>query len=155
MQLFCVFVIPKKLKFKLCSAISVENSSKWKGSEEMFKWKNDRCLFELFRRGIRIRNTFLQIILDSGSSTALFSLSIKPSLRDNTFFVKALNFHLFTTFVSSRFLFEVVKNEIISSKHFIQYQANELFCRNLYVCKLILLHLICTHKWQLSHWTKW
>ena len=39
-------IIPIKLKFKLCSVISVESFSMWKGSEEMFKWKNDRCLSE-------------------------------------------------------------------------------------------------------------
>ena len=38
--------------------------------------------------------------------------------------------------------FELVEKGIISSKHLIQYQTNELFCKNLYVCKLFLLHLI-------------
>ena len=36
--------IPRKSKFKLCSLISVESSSKWNGSEEMFKWEKDVCL---------------------------------------------------------------------------------------------------------------
>ena len=39
------------------------------------------------------------------------------------------------------------ENGYISSEHLIQYQAAQLFCKNLYVYVLILLHLICT-RWR-------
>ena len=45
-------VIPKKFKFRLCFVLSAESSSMWKGSEEIFEWKNDRCLSEFLRRGV-------------------------------------------------------------------------------------------------------
>ena len=47
------------------------------------------------------------------------------------------------------------ENGYISSEHLIQYQAAEPFCKNLYVCVFILLHLICTQMLQLSHWIAW
>ena len=43
--------IPRKSKFKLCSVISIESSSKWNGSEETFKWKKEKCLF-FFNRAV-------------------------------------------------------------------------------------------------------
>ena len=53
MRFLCNFkhdsVIPKKFKFRLCFVLSAESSSMWKGSEEIFEWKNDRCLSEFFR----------------------------------------------------------------------------------------------------------
>ena len=44
--------IPRKSKLKLCSLISVESSSKWNGSEKMFKWKKEKCLFVFLNRAV-------------------------------------------------------------------------------------------------------
>ena len=85
----------------------------------------------------------------------LFRLSIKSWLVKMFFFVKTLNFIFWPLFVWESSLSKIVEKGIISSKHFMSYQTKELFCRNLYVCKLILLHLMCTHSRQWSHWTAW
>ena len=59
--------------------------------------------------------------------------------------MKTLNFIFLPLFVWESSLSEVVEKGIISSKHFMQYQANELSCRNLYViCKLNLFYRMCT-----------
>ena len=44
--------IPRKSNFKLRSLISVESSSKWNGSEAMFKWKKEKCLFVFLNRAV-------------------------------------------------------------------------------------------------------
>ena len=65
-----------------------------------------------------------------------------------TLFVIALNFIVLPWFVWQSFSFKTVENGIISSKHLMQYQAAGLFWRNLEVCRLILLHFICTTRLQ-------
>ena len=49
----------------------------------------------------------------------------------------------------------IVSKKTISSKHFILYHAEGLFCKNLKACRFILLHFMCTQIWHLSHCTVW
>ena len=97
----------------------------------------------------------LESVSDSRSSIALFSLSIKSWLVKTFFFVETWNFNFLPLFVWESSLPKIVEKGIISSKHFMQCQTNKLFSRNLFVCKFISLHLMCTHSWQWSHWAAW
>ena len=89
--------IPKKSKLSLLSLRMVENSSKWWGREEIFKWKNYKLEVCLFVRddvslGLKDLLTTRSLFV---SSVAEFSLSIRLwSLGRG--FVIALNLNFFT-----------------------------------------------------------
>ena len=67
------------------------------------------------------------------------------------FLLKTLNLMFFPCLVSKSSSFEIFKNGYVSSENLILYKAAGPFCKNLYVCVLILLHLTCTQMLKLSH----
>ena len=127
-----------------------------KGSEETFKWKKD--IDSLFlSRGVSSNGSkyLLDRISAFGSSIALFSFSMISWFWKFCFLVRALDFIFLPTLVSYNSSFEILENGMISSKHFMQYQAYTHCWRYRYVDKLIFLHLIWIQEWDLSHWIAW
>ena len=134
---------------------NVENSSKWKGSKEIFKWKKD--IDSLFlSRGVSscVSKYLLDRISAFGSSIASVSFSMISWFWKFCFLVRALYFIFLLMLVSYNSSFEILENGI-SSKHFMQYQAYTHCWRYCYVDKLILLHLIWIQERHLSHWIAW
>ena len=128
---------------------NVENSSKSKGSEKIFKWKKDRDSLFLGRGVSSCGSKYLlDRISASGSSIALFSFSMISWFWKLCFLVRALNFLFLPTLVSYNSSFEMLENGTISSKHFMQYQAYTHCWRYQYIDELILLHLTWIQEWQ-------
>ena len=127
-----------------------------KEAKEIFKWKKDIDSLFLIRGVSSCSSKYLlDKISASGLSIALFSFSMISWFWKFYFLVRALNFIFLPTLVSYNSSFEMLENGMISSKHFMQYQAYTHCWRYWYVDKLILLHFIWIQEWHLSHWITW
>ena len=85
--------IPRKSKCSLFSVRIVENSLKWWGREDVFKWKNDKLDVYLFKREDISSGSKYLLVAGSlfVSSVAEFSLSIRLWLLGRGFFIALIN----------------------------------------------------------------